>query len=264
MITALPRRRPWAGFLLGFGMGGFFDGILLHQILQWHHLLSGLTAPALADLRVQVVADGAFHALMYVVAGVGLWGLYRSRGSAVPPRKLLLAAFLLGFGAWHVTDAVLSHWLVGLHRLRMDVADPLPWELAWLGIFGVVPLLAGWLLRRPGPPPPATGGGALTAVLAVVVTTAAALNLYPVSRPAQDTSVVVLRPGAGPAGLLTALDGTAARVVWSDASGAVWVLADARPTTLLALFGSGAMYVSGASAPGGCSAWIAPAPGGAV
>lgn len=32
----------WAGYMLGFGLGGFFDGILLHQLLQWHHLLSGL------------------------------------------------------------------------------------------------------------------------------------------------------------------------------------------------------------------------------
>ena len=31
-----------AGLLLGFAMGGFFDGILLHQILQWHHLLSAI------------------------------------------------------------------------------------------------------------------------------------------------------------------------------------------------------------------------------
>jgi uncharacterized membrane protein len=23
--------RPWAGYLLGFSLGGFFDGILLHQ-----------------------------------------------------------------------------------------------------------------------------------------------------------------------------------------------------------------------------------------
>lgn len=30
---------PWAGYLLGFALGGFFDGILLHQVLQWHHLL---------------------------------------------------------------------------------------------------------------------------------------------------------------------------------------------------------------------------------
>jgi len=25
---------------LGIGLGGFFDGIVLHQILQWHHMLT--------------------------------------------------------------------------------------------------------------------------------------------------------------------------------------------------------------------------------
>lgn len=278
----LPRRHPWAGFLLGVGMGGFFDGILLHQILQWHHLLSGLGGRA-GDLRVQVVADGVFHALMYAVAAAGLWSLYRSRGASAPPRRALLASFFVGFGAWHVIDAVLSHWLIGIHRLRMDVADPLPWELAWVGVFGVLPLAAGLLMRRPNPPGSGgsgsgSGGGSdsglgsgpgngsglgsskpasrLSVVLAVAITTAAVLNLYPLSSPAQDTSVVVLRPGASAAGLLAALDGTPARIMWADASGGVWVLADAPRTTLVSLFGAGALYVSGATAPAGCSAWV--------
>lgn len=285
--ATLPRSRPWAGLLLGFGMGGFFDGILLHQILQWHHLLSGFGAGAasstLADLRVQVVADGVFHALMYAVAVAGLWSLYRARGASAPPRRALLASFLVGFGAWHVIDAVFSHWLIGLHRLRMDVSNPLPWELAWLGVFGVLPLAAGLLLGRRHPPGGggsghgsgggsvgesgggpgnASGAGAgkparrLSAVLAMAITTAAALNIYPLAAPAQDTSVVVLRPGASAADLLAALDGTPARVMWTDASGGVWVLADAPGATLLSLFNAGALYVSGASAPAGCSAWV--------
>ena len=29
-----------AGIVLGIGLGGFFDGIVLHQILQWHHMLT--------------------------------------------------------------------------------------------------------------------------------------------------------------------------------------------------------------------------------
>ena len=29
-----------AGLLLGMGLGGFFDGIVLHQLLQWHHMIS--------------------------------------------------------------------------------------------------------------------------------------------------------------------------------------------------------------------------------
>lgn len=63
---------------MGFAASGFFDGILLHQILQWHHLLSSLQIGILGSLRGQVVFDGAFHAVMYVVGLAGLYMLYRS------------------------------------------------------------------------------------------------------------------------------------------------------------------------------------------
>ena len=36
--TTRPPSLP--GFLLGLGLGGFIDGIVLHQILQWHHMLT--------------------------------------------------------------------------------------------------------------------------------------------------------------------------------------------------------------------------------
>jgi uncharacterized membrane protein len=51
---ALARRIAWGGFWLGFALGGFFDGIILHQILQWHHLLSGVAPTA------TMVARGPF------------------------------------------------------------------------------------------------------------------------------------------------------------------------------------------------------------
>jgi uncharacterized membrane protein len=37
--TPSPPKLP--GFLMGIGLGGFIDGILLHQILQWDHMLTG-------------------------------------------------------------------------------------------------------------------------------------------------------------------------------------------------------------------------------
>ena len=36
--TAAEIRLP--GIILGVGLGGFVDGIVLHQVLQWHHMLS--------------------------------------------------------------------------------------------------------------------------------------------------------------------------------------------------------------------------------
>lgn len=49
-----------AGYLLGFGLGGFFDGILLHQVLQWHHLLINVKSPFFQDIKNQILADGCF------------------------------------------------------------------------------------------------------------------------------------------------------------------------------------------------------------
>jgi uncharacterized membrane protein len=34
------KRATTAGILLGIGLGGFVDGIALHQIFQWHNMLS--------------------------------------------------------------------------------------------------------------------------------------------------------------------------------------------------------------------------------
>lgn len=96
-------KSPWTRWatVLGFALGGFFDGILLHQILQWHHLLSLVSG--LSDIRLQILWDGYFHALMYVIAALGLWGLWHahshSRGG--PGRHLFgfdqFSAFFSGF-----------------------------------------------------------------------------------------------------------------------------------------------------------------------
>lgn len=261
-----PRAFEWAGYTLGFAMSGFFDGILLHQILQWHHLLSGIERGALGDLRVQVMADGVFHALMYGIAAIGLWLLYRAREAfAIPhaPRRLL-ADFWIGFGVWHVVDAVLSHWITGIHRIRMDSPTPLLWDLIWLFLFGVIPLLVGIRMRRTGTtgsPGAGTRGPGIAAswVVAILVGGAllgAALNLFPVRAAPNDTTTVVMRPGAAPSQLFAALEGTDARIAWTDARGGVWVLTGAEAVDRLRLYQHGAMYVSGTMAPAGCSAWV--------
>jgi hypothetical protein len=95
---------------------------------------------AARDMRVQILADGLFHALMYVVAAVALALLWRARTPAAEPGSSgrLWGATLLGFGAWHIVDSVLSHWLVGIHRVRMDSPSPLVWDLIWFFVFGVL------------------------------------------------------------------------------------------------------------------------------
>ncbi|MEO3814967.1 DUF2243 domain-containing protein, partial [Sphaerisporangium sp. B11E5] len=82
------------GAVLGVGLGGFVDGIVLHQVLQWHHMLSSTDSDnigiryypvdTVAGLRMNTLWDGLFHVFTWVAVLVGLGLLYsrvtRSRG----------------------------------------------------------------------------------------------------------------------------------------------------------------------------------------
>lgn len=243
-MSALPSTR-WA-ITLGVALGGFFDGILLHQILQWHHLLS--LVPGMGDLRLQVLWDGVFHLLMYAVALAGLVGLWRAqrRGELAWGRPLA-GALLVGFGAWHALDALLSHWLLGIHRIRDDSATPLAWDLAWLIVFGIAPLLAGWRWLSGKGGGGAPGSALAMLLLAVGTVGAGAWALLP--PPGQDLTTVVFRPGAGPVEVFAALDAVDGRLVWSDAAMGVVVLA-LPPERRWDLYRHGALLVSGSGAAG--------------
>jgi len=247
---------PRAGFLLGFALGGFFDGILLHQVLQWHHLLSGIAAPAFRDIRVQILADGLFHALMYAVAAAGLWQLWRGRWGIAGPGadRGLLAWALIGFGAWHVADSVLSHWVLGLHRIRMDSENPLFWDLLWFAAFGLAFLAAGWRLRRGGG---GSGGGRrpMTAMLlALAVLAAGPVAALP--PPGVTTVMVLFRPGTTPADALAAVAAVDGRTVWADPSGQLWAVDLGGGGDAARLYRHGALLVSGGLLPAGCFDWF--------
>lgn len=242
-----------AGAILGFALGGFFDGILLHQILGWHHLLS--LVPSVTDLRIQVMWDGYFHALMYVIAALGLWLLWRIRQDAPAlPGRGLAGSLLIGFGGWHVLDTLLSHWILGIHRIRMDSPNPLFWDLLWLGAFGLVPILAGLRLLR------GSGGGLSRrksglALLALFAMTGgmAAVALRP--PPDQPLAAVVFRQSLSQAQIDAILERAGGRMVWTDGEGVV--LADLPDDRAWSLYRQGALLVGSAGLPPGCFAWSA-------
>ncbi len=264
-------RRP-ATLALGFALGGFFDGIVLHQVLQWHHLLSAVDAPGLADPRAQVLADGLFHAAMYVVAVSAIVSLLRP---GPRPGGLRTAGLvLLGFAAWHATDAVLSHWLLGLHRIRMGVASPLAWDLGWLLAFGALPALLGarWARIgrgvRAGPGVPIAWAAVATAAALVAARPPAAdgaegargTDPSDPAGPAGTRTVAAVLAHAGHAGRLLAALPDDARVIGADDAGRVWWVRMPADASALRLLGHGAIWVAGTAATPGCAAWAVPRP----
>src|SRR5215203_7222155 len=93
-----------AGILLGLGLGGFFDGIMLHQILQWHHMVTSAGYPpdTVENLKLNTLLDGLFHAATYTFVVAGLILLWRTarRRHLRWSSKLLAGTMLIGFGAF--------------------------------------------------------------------------------------------------------------------------------------------------------------------
>ncbi|MCA6114342.1 DUF2243 domain-containing protein [Bradyrhizobium sp. WSM 1738] len=243
----------WSGYLLGFALGGFFDGILLHQILQWHHLLAGLQAHAFSDIRVQILADGLFHALMYLIAALGLLLLWRTRGEFAAARsdRWLFANALIGFGVWHVVDSVFSHWITGIHRIKMDTANPLVWDLIWFATFGIVPLVLGLLMRR-GSHDEGTGH-IVASVLAAAVFVGGAWSAIPPRNVSQV--MVYFGPAAKAETVIAAAAAVDARLIWSDRSGELWALDLSDPSRSTALYKHGALFVGNSLLAVGCLSW---------
>lgn len=144
-------RRRWmrGGVLLGLGLGGFFDGIVIHQLLQWHHMVSAIHPPnTLENLRLNTVGDGLFHAATWVFTAVGaflLWSGLRGHHPAWHT-SAFVGTLLFGFGLFNVVEGLIDHQLLGIHHVR-----PGPYQLAYdIGflIWGAVMLLGGWGLMR--------------------------------------------------------------------------------------------------------------------
>jgi uncharacterized membrane protein len=136
--------------LLGIGIGGAVDGIVLHQLLQWHHLLTATgdhPASTVAGLEANTVADGAFHlvALAFVIAGVAmLWA--RTRRPLDVSWRTIVGYALVGWGLFNVVEGIVDHHILELHHVR-EVANPLPYDLAFLA-FGGLLAAGGWMLAR--------------------------------------------------------------------------------------------------------------------
>jgi uncharacterized membrane protein len=149
------RRRPLvaAGLALGVGFGGFVDGIVLHQILQWHNMLSSVVPPTdLVDMKYNMVWDGLFHAFTWTACLVGTALLFRAGRTphTVWSGRLLAGAMIAGWGLFDLVEGLIDHQLLGIHHVHPG-ADQLAWDLGFLILGGVGFLAIGYALARAAP-----------------------------------------------------------------------------------------------------------------
>jgi len=146
---------PKAGIVLGVGLGGFFDGIVLHQVLQWHHMLTSAGYPAtdVHNLEINTLWDGMFHTGTYMCVALGLALLWRAARTphVLWSGKMLAGTLLMGFGIFNLVEGVIDHHILGIHHVNETVPHHqwIYWDLAFL-VWGALMLVGGWFLWRVG------------------------------------------------------------------------------------------------------------------
>ena len=145
-VLALP------GILLGIGLGGFMDGIVLHQMLQWHHMLTShgdYPATTVAGLEVNTLWDGLFHTATWLATVAGVWMLWRAgrRRTVTWSGRALLGMIAIGWGLFNLVEGIIDHHILKIHHVRYDGSKALPWDVAFL-VVGALLIAVGWWLWR--------------------------------------------------------------------------------------------------------------------
>jgi uncharacterized membrane protein len=140
-----------AGITLGIGLGGFADGIALHQIAQWHNMGSSVLPPTTMDaMRQNMTWDGLFHAATWAITLVGVYLLLRDgrRAGRLPSTRAFSGQLVLGWGLFNLVEGIVDHHVLDLHHVR-DLPVHVPaYDWAFLLGAGVGFVLLGWALSR--------------------------------------------------------------------------------------------------------------------
>lgn len=115
-----PKIKPLvkSGIILGIGLGGFLDGIIFHQILQLHAMLSAkVPKDTVTNIQVNMFWDGVFHAITWVCTVIGVVLLFKAgkKQNAIWNGKLLCSAMLFGWGMFNLVEGIINHHILHLH-----------------------------------------------------------------------------------------------------------------------------------------------------
>src|SRR5262245_28366344 len=151
-VTENSNKLTTAGILLGFGLGGFIDKLTFRQLLHWHAAGLAEIPSSIRDvITVSLLWEGLIHALLWVVAAIGLamlWSVTR-RLRSQPSTRYLFGTMMLGWGLLNLIDGLINHFLLSLHSAS-ETANSRPWNIGFLFIGGIVFSLVGRLMMKAG------------------------------------------------------------------------------------------------------------------
>ena len=140
-----------AAILLGLGQAGFFDGIVFHQLLQWHHMFTNIEGTdTVSGLELNTLGDGLFHLVdwLFTLAGLVILWLTVRQGNKDLSTSVFIGAFSIGAGLFNVIEGILSHHVLQIHHVKPG-AHQLAYDLGFIGA-GILAIAIGWFILNSG------------------------------------------------------------------------------------------------------------------
>jgi uncharacterized membrane protein len=87
----------------------------------------------LANLRINTLADGLFHASTWIFVFIGMWWLWsRVRaGGWQWSWKALLGIMAIGWGIFNIVEGIVDHHILQIHHVRPEAANPILWDVGF-------------------------------------------------------------------------------------------------------------------------------------
>ena len=139
-----------ASLLMGAGLGAFADGIMLHQVLQWHAMISSVVLPVdLVTSKVNMFWDGIFHLYCWLATVIAVGLVIREVPRAEPHvrGRAIGGGALGGWGFFNLVEGTIDHQIFGLHHVHPGM-DELAWDVGFL-VSGGLFLAACFVLATP-------------------------------------------------------------------------------------------------------------------
>lgn len=134
------RKQFWGPFLFGVGIIAMIDGIIFHQLLQWHSVY-----PPSPNHERRTVPPVFFDHPLH--RGIMLWNRGELNGRR--PQHIFWGAFLLGAGWFNFVEGIVNHHLLQIHHVNPASPNRLFFDLAY-DASGLLIIAIGWLIYRKG------------------------------------------------------------------------------------------------------------------
>ena len=108
---------------------------------------AGYPANSIANMEVNMVADGLFDASNWLITVVGVVLLWRAKSQTErAPFRILVGSAAVGWGFFNLVEGIVDHQILGIHHVHSG-PNQLAWDMGFLAL-GAILAIVGWVFIR--------------------------------------------------------------------------------------------------------------------